>query len=226
MHLWYIVQCTWRHYLNSQSVFIWCELDYSCQPKTWCCWGPLKKTPPPKLVNHQQKCSSNNNTATSNSEDFFISVNLWRWRWYRAIGWGLGPKRTFSSLSTIGHRTLDRVIFLQEVPGFLRPVSRPHHHTQTISSLSIHLKLITWVENYNLEDLYCVWIAHTHITPVKLCGDWHGAGWCIRHVSELDAWQGGTAQHVTEEPGSWCGQRSMSFEPSHHPVCQHFHKYV
>ena len=36
-----------------------------------------------------------------------------------------------------------------------------------------------------------MWIAHTHITPVKLCGDWHGARWCIRHVSELDAWQGG-----------------------------------
>ena len=62
-----VVHCTLytlRHYLNSQSVFIWCELDYSCQPETWCCWVPsLEKTAPPKLV-----ATTNENTPATTTQ--------------------------------------------------------------------------------------------------------------------------------------------------------------
>ena len=53
----------------------------------------LEKTPPPKLVDHQRKYS--NNTRPREKISSSSRLPLWRRRWYRAIGWGLGPKRTF-----------------------------------------------------------------------------------------------------------------------------------
>ena len=52
-NIWQLEDCTARLYLNSLSVFIWCELDYSCQSET-CVAGSslLEKAAPQKLVDH------------------------------------------------------------------------------------------------------------------------------------------------------------------------------
>ena len=150
-NIWQLEDCTARLYLNSLSVFIWCELDYSCQSEAWCCWvvslgkgGTTEISRPPRSSTRESKDATCPLEKLSSSRPPFDGEDD-----LLPFDGGLAQKRIFLR---INHQTSDRVIFLQEDSGFQRPVSWPSYSNNLITFQSDPLEHISW-KNWTILNI-------------------------------------------------------------------------